>query len=424
MQTDRYGNALSTTSDAACRAYVEGVDHILGATFGAVQALERAVGADPGFALAHAALGRARMYAGDMRGAQAAIETAQGLSPATGRESGHIHVLDLLFRGQAAAARAAVHAHVADYPRDALIAQINASVFGLIGFSGAPGREADLLAYTSALAPHYTDDWWFDGIHATSLCEVGKTDAALALMEKSLAANPRNANAAHFKAHILYEAGRPQAGLDYLSDWLPGYDRRGLMHGHLSWHRALWTMATGNAADLEAVLDADIGPGGSLGLPINTLTDTVSLLFRAEVAGIPVTDGRWSSLSDYAAQTFPQPGQSFADLHAALAHAKAGQGARLAPYLDADTGYAAAHVRAAARAFRAMADCAWEASLDPLTEALADHARLGGSRAQRDLLEFAYLHVLVQSGRPADARRWIAIRRPRLANDAPIAGLH
>jgi hypothetical protein len=40
---------------------------------------------------------------------------------------------------------------VAEYPRDALITQTCASIFGLIGFSGKPGREAELLAYTASL---------------------------------------------------------------------------------------------------------------------------------------------------------------------------------------------------------------------------------------------------------------------------------
>ena len=38
-------------------------------------------------------------------------------------------------------------------PRDAMIAQMNTSVFGLIGFSGKAGREADLLEFTSKLLP-------------------------------------------------------------------------------------------------------------------------------------------------------------------------------------------------------------------------------------------------------------------------------
>ena len=59
MLDDRYGNALTTSSTTARDAYVEGVDHILAATYGATQAFTRALDADPEFALAEAGLARA-----------------------------------------------------------------------------------------------------------------------------------------------------------------------------------------------------------------------------------------------------------------------------------------------------------------------------------------------------------------------------
>ena len=66
------------------------------------------------------------------------------MGPQNGRN--HIfRVVNLFFQGKAQKARAAVYKHVSEWPRDAMIAQMNTSVFGLIGFSGKVGREADLL---------------------------------------------------------------------------------------------------------------------------------------------------------------------------------------------------------------------------------------------------------------------------------------
>ena len=62
-----------------------------------------------------------------------------------------------------------------------------------------------LLEYTEKLLPHYSDDWWMMSMHAISLCETGQTLEAMQLMEKALNLIPRNANGAHFFAHILYE---------------------------------------------------------------------------------------------------------------------------------------------------------------------------------------------------------------------------
>jgi hypothetical protein len=58
MHTDRYDLPLSTASAAARDAYVEGCDRALTFYPGAIEAYDRSIAADPGFALAHA--GRAQ----------------------------------------------------------------------------------------------------------------------------------------------------------------------------------------------------------------------------------------------------------------------------------------------------------------------------------------------------------------------------
>lgn len=421
---DRYGNPMTTTAPEARDRYIEGVDHILGASVGAADAFEAALQEDPGFALAHAGLARARMFAGDMAGAKDAITSAEGLTAAaTPREAQHVKALSLLLSGQPAACADLVRRHVRDWPRDALVAQMCCNIFGLIGFSGRPGREAELFAYTEALLPHYGEDWWMLSMHALSLCEIGQVDASLEMMERALTLNPRNAHASHFKAHGQYEAGQTTEGLRFLKDWMQGYDPRGQLHGHLSWHAALWSLETGDIDGMWHAIDAHIAPGGALGLPINILTDTAALYHRADLAGHVVGADRWRALSDYAAQMFPNPGQSFADLHAALCHAMAGDGDRLAVLAEAQTGYAADLVRPMARAWGALARSDWQGALDDLTPVMSDHARLGGSRAQRDLLELTWVNILLKLGRTDEAKRSLATRRTVFAGGAPVAGL-
>ncbi|WP_424985590.1 tetratricopeptide repeat protein [Microbulbifer sp. S227A] len=424
MLTDRYGNAISTSSQAARDHYDHGVRLFLGGEFGALQAFEAAVGADPGFALGHAARARAAMMVAQMPLAKTAIAQARALAArATPREQRHVECLALLLSGQAQRARMAVMDHVRDAPRDALAAQLCASVFGLIGFSGEVGREAELLAYTSALLPHYGNDWWMMSMHALSLCETGQIGASLDLMERSLALNPRNANGAHFKAHAQYEAGETAAGRAYLSAWLADYDDRAVLHGHLQWHVALWALQQGDEATMWAAVDTGIGPGAAKGLAINVLTDTAAILYRAELAGLSVGPERWRALSDYAAQMFPQTGQSFADLHAALSHAMAGEGARLAQIAEEATGFAGDLIRPLARAWGAIARENWSQALQDLVPVMPVTERVGGSRAQRDLLELTYANVLMRLGQADEARRSLATRRPVLAAAPPLAGL-
>ena len=233
-------------------------------------------------------------------------------------------------------------------------------------------------------------------------------------MEKALALNPANAHGAHFRAHAQYEEGDTEAGRAILADWLAGYDSRALLHGHLSWHLALWTLEDGDAEALWPLLDAQIGPGGSRGLPINILTDTAALLYRAELAGFEVDPARWRAISDYAAEKFPEPGQSFADLHAALGHAMAGEGARLAKLVEASKGFAADLIGPVALAWGNVARAEWTEALEELLRVMPTAQRLGGSRAQRDLLELTYANVLMKLGHSDEARRTLALRRPVL----------
>ena len=423
MQTDNYGNAVSTHSVTARDHYDRGVSLFLAAEVGAWEAFRASIEADPGFALGHAGNARAAMMAGDMPAAKASIARASKLALGTSaREQKHIKAMSLLLSGQAAKTRALVLEHASEYPRDVMAVQLCCSVFGLIGFSGEVGREAALLAYTSSLMPHYSEDWWIMSMHAMALCETGQLEASERLMTRSLDINPRNANAAHFRAHEKYESGKTEEGRTYLADWLKDYDARGVMHGHLSWHCALWSLDEGETDAMWAAVDSGVAPGAAQGLPLNVLTDTASILYRAELAGVKVAPERWLALSDYAAKFFPETGQSFADMHAALSHAMAGDGERLAYMTERAKGFAGDLIAPVARAWGAIARQDWSAALNELTPVMATTERLGGSRAQRDLLELAYANVLMRLGQVDEAGRSLMTRRPVLSSVAVLAG--
>src|SRR6185503_18849465 len=103
MQRDRYGLPLSTASEAAASAYGDGLDRLLAAWNGAEEALDRAIAADPNFALAHIA--RARMHAVFGHGAEARACAARArnlAANATERERGHVHVIASAIEGKAA----------------------------------------------------------------------------------------------------------------------------------------------------------------------------------------------------------------------------------------------------------------------------------------------------------------------------------
>src|ERR1044071_54924 len=101
MLTDRYGLALSTASAAARDAYVEASELALTFYPGAVEAYDRAIEHDPGFALAHAGKAQVFMREGNVAAARAALTAARGLTAGLSeREASHIAFFDLAFAGR------------------------------------------------------------------------------------------------------------------------------------------------------------------------------------------------------------------------------------------------------------------------------------------------------------------------------------
>jgi tetratricopeptide (TPR) repeat protein len=105
MLTDRYELPLSTASSIARDAYVEGCAAKLTMYPGAIEAFDRAIAADPHFALAHAAKAHVLLERGAAAAARASIAAAKALIPGlTAREASHIAFFDVLIAGDAEAA--------------------------------------------------------------------------------------------------------------------------------------------------------------------------------------------------------------------------------------------------------------------------------------------------------------------------------
>jgi len=420
--TDRFGLPLTTGSAEAAARYIAAVDLLLSANLGAEEQLELAVAADPDFALAHIARARLLQLRARISEAKAAAARAKSLCDGvTARERRHIDAIALAVDGAAVEALAMVRSHASEYPRDALPLSLALGVFGLLGFSGRRDHHEAQLALLEELASHWGDDWWFLGYLGWAYIETGEVAAGTRLVERSLAGNPRNAHAAHQRAHGFFEAGDAGGGAAFIEDWLKGYDRAGYLHCHLSWHLALFELARGDRERARAIYLDSIRPSAAQAVPMLVLADSASFLWRWGFYGAaPSPEEEWAEVATHARQHFPRASLAFADVHAALAEAAIGD--------DDSVRGRIGELQSLARDGRlppgevAPALCAGAAALGRgdnaeavrlLEAALDDLPRIGGSHAQREVFEDSLIVAYLRSGQFAGAARLLRSRMDR-----------
>ena len=430
MPTDRYGLALTTTSVDAREAYVEGCDLALTFYPGAEAAFDRALAADPRFAMAHAAKAQTLARQGDVAAAREALATARefasGLSE---REASHIAFFELVFSGSTEAAIAALYPHLKAWPRDAPVVSVAANPNGLLGASGRIGQKRQIAELMDGLAPHYGDDFWFLSYHAMALSEDGRFAPARALIERSIAANLENAHAAHGFAHISYETGALDEARSFLSSWLPDYPQDGFFHGHLSWHLSLCEIEAGDWEGATQLYRDGIALERHSGGPPLKTSDIAAFLWRSELAGYPRDMAAWRALHEYIGRELPMPAGGLADLHVILAQAVMGDDAGLAARsrqmedMAREGRYpSGAYLPTLAPGFLAFERGDFAGAIEALTPLAGQSERIGGSRAQHDLIDFTLLKACLEAKRLEEARHLLQSRRPGAAN-VPVMGV-
>ncbi|HEY1260194.1 MAG TPA: hypothetical protein VGF34_13185 [Stellaceae bacterium] len=430
MLADRFGLPLSTSCTVARDAYVDASERALTFYPGALAAYDRAIAADPDFALAHAGKAQVLLREGNIAGARAALVVAKELAVGlTEREASHIAIFDFSSSGQTEAAIATVHKHLAAWPLDALVISIAANPNGLIGGSGRLGQKHQIAELMDSVAPHYGDDYWFLSYHAMALSEDGRLAEARPKIERSVALNPKNAHGAHGFAHVCYESGEPDTARAFLLPWLVEYPRDGFFYGHLSWHLSLVEIALGHVAEAQELYRDAIELGRHSGGPQQKVSDGCAFLWRAELAGYPRDAAAWRVIYDYARENLPRPGSGLADLHVILAHAVTGEDAALEARNRQIEQLAAAgrypsgsYLPALARGFAAFERRDFAATIEALAPLADQNERIGGSRAQHDLIEFTLLKAYLASRRLEEAKGLMSARRPG-ASGIPVAGI-
>ena len=408
--TDQLGLPLSTNEEAAA-AYCTAMEHLMAVRAGSDEALLRAVELDPGFALAHAALAALGHEGGALVDVPRALADARSAVRERGDERERSMVEVVAQRVLGTGGDAALLRHLADHPRDVLALGMAVPT---IAFSGVTDLQEDAYQLVERTAPDHDGHWFHTSLLAFIRQEQNDFASAGLLAREALAAEPAAGHAAHALTHVYYEQGNHREGLHWLDAWIDRHGQGTSHHAHFSWHAGLHEIALDDTAAVRQRWQSQLSPSRVHG--IRALVDSASLLWRARLAD------RWEGATPIAAvldsvarESLEQPATAFVALHSAVALAAAGdlvglhrlhrhaawhsdpvQREVVAPLCDAMTAAVEGH---------------WGETADTLLALRPIARRVGGSAAQREVVEETLLHALTAAGRYTDAQ---AVLRERL----------
>ncbi|GGO90518.1 FAD/NAD(P)-binding protein [Wenjunlia tyrosinilytica] len=401
--TDRYGLRLTTTAEAAA-AYNVALERVLRVGAGAQECFAEAVAADPGFALGHAALALLGHEWGSgvdvPRALAAAVRTAYHGTDA--RERSFVHAVAQRVTGTESEGAAALLNHIKEHPRDALA--VSAAV-PTISFGGVTCGE-QTWALVEGLAGAYGGDWWYRSQLAFVRQDQGRWYQAESLAVLALAEEPASGHAVHARAHVDYETGHHADGLGFLDLWIKDYGPEAADRAHFSWHAALHELMLCRPDAVRTRYLSELAPPAVTGA--RALVDSGSLLWRCRTTDS--WDGQLPAAPVIAAAPeswLHAPPTSFAALHAAVALAAdedlAGL-ARLRRYAERHTLEVFREVVVPlCSALALVVGSDWRRAVPTLRSLLPRLTALGGSAAQREIVEETLLYALTRSGRCAEA---------------------
>ena len=403
---DRYGLPLSTNSAEAAEAYRDGIDLMLSAWPGAAEAFDCAIAADAEFALAHVA--RARIHSfyqqGEAARKEAAVARELVARRGTERERGHVETLALAVAGNLPAALSSALRHLESFPRDAVVMSLLLGAFGLFAFSGMAEHDRARQQLCEHYAPQYGEDWWFLSNYGWAMTENGEVTRGRAMTERAFDMRRANAYAAHALLHAMFEGGSVADADALVTQWIGGYDRSGILHGHIYWHQALGALELGDASKALSIYEKILQPSVSMAPPLNAMSDCASLLWRLLAYGHAVPANLWADADAYARGHFPKSSLPFVEMHMALLAAATHNEAAIEERLRAierrlGEGKLAAGpvVPQICRAMNAFAGEDFRGCVALLEPVLDEVVRIGGSHAQREIIEDTFIVALIRA---------------------------
>ena len=412
MLKDRYGNLMSTASQAAVAKFDHACELIRLYRGDPIAALDAVLEDDPDCAMAWAARAGILVQQADKAYAEEAERSIRAGAAANGneRERAHLDAARHWLEGRIHDATTAFARIAQEHPRDLIALQ--AAHLGCFYL----GRQSELRDWPVQALRAFTkgDDGYHAllGMAAFGYEECGEYARAEALGREAVSLDPRDGWAVHAVAHVNEMRGDVKAGIPWLRDSADTWAQDSGFAFHNWWHLALLHLDNGAADEALKLYDLKVRRDDSQVLL--EWIDASALLWRLKLEGVDAS-ARWQSLAASWERTTDDGFYAFNDLHAIMAFLGAGrsqdvtrtlQAMRRAAWGHSDNAYMTRAVGLPlAEAFVAFDSGRYAETVEKIGAVRGIAQRFGGSHAQRDILTLTMLHAALKGGlkRVADA---------------------
>jgi tetratricopeptide (TPR) repeat protein len=414
---DRWDGPVRAASPDAVALLDEAIEDLAALSGDPVAHAEAAVAADDSLVLGHIYRAYLQLYGTTAEGDAAASETLKQLDGTVmgEREAHHLRAARHWVDGDWEATTRSLERALLRHPRDLLALKVAQDLYF---FLGNRLELRDTAARVLPAWPREQPGWGYvQGIYAFGLEENADYRQAESRARAALDHNPRDVWSVHALAHVFEMEGSQREGVKFLAasarDWSASY-----FAIHNWWHRGLYHLELGEIDEALALYADPIRASRST--EWLDVVDAASLLWRLSLFGVDVTE-RAEQLAADISSLVSSPVYIFNDWHAVMAFGLAGDHARNELVVAANRHLTAPTNRAAVEragldlleAFSAFAAGRPDRAIDLLIDIRPRAHSVGGSHAQRDVIDLTLIAAAARAGDDGLARALVTERAAR-----------
>jgi tetratricopeptide (TPR) repeat protein len=414
---DRWGVPVRAVHEDAVTILDEAVEELAALAGDPVAKADAAVATDDSMVLGHIYRAYLQLYGTTPEGVAAASEILKRVDETLmgEREHHHLHAARSWAEGNWEATTRSLERALLCHPRDLLALKVAQDLYF---FLGNRLELRDTAARVLPAWPRSQPGWGYvQGIYAFGLEENADYRQAESRARAALEANPKDVWAVHALAHVFEMEGSQRDGVRFLTDsapdWSPSY-----FAVHNWWHRGLYHLELGEIDEAMALYDDPIRAARST--EWLDVVDAAALLWRLSLFGADVSE-RAEQLAADIDELVSSPVYIFNDWHAVMAFGLAGDVLRTEQviasnrHLTAPTNAGAAGRAGLAllEAFGAFAAGHPDRAIDLLIDIRPRASAVGGSHAQRDVIDLTLIAAAARAGDDALTRALVTERIAR-----------